>query len=126
MYDFLVVNYANPDMVGHTGVLEAGVRSCEVTDECLGKLVKTIISLEGTAVITADHGNIEEMIDLKTGSVDTKHSVNPVPLIIVSQVQEPNHKNLPRGILADVAPTILALMNIEKPTLMTGRSLISK
>ena len=123
IFHFAVVNYANPDMVGHTGVLEAGIKACEVVDKCLEDLVKMILSLDGTAVITADHGNVEEMIDLKTGEVDTKHSTNPVPFIVVSK-NLVGDKVLPRGILADVAVTILGIMGIEKPPMMTGRNLL--
>jgi 2,3-bisphosphoglycerate-independent phosphoglycerate mutase len=85
IYDFIVVNYANPDMVGHTGVLEAGIKACEATDECVGGVVSTIVNLGGVAIITADHGNVEEMINLKTGEVDTEHSTNPVPFIVIDQ-----------------------------------------
>jgi len=124
IYDFAIVNYANPDMVGHTGVLEAGIKACEVVDNCLGRVLKTITTLGGVAVVTADHGNVEEMIDLQTGEMDTKHSTNPVPLIIIDRRFDGSGRTLPRGILADVGPTILAMMGIEKPQLMTGRSLL--
>jgi 2,3-bisphosphoglycerate-independent phosphoglycerate mutase len=124
IYHFVVVNYANPDMVGHTGVLSAGIKACEVTDECVGKVVNTVLGLGGSCLITADHGNVEEMINLATREVDTEHSSNPVPLIIVSQRFRQKVQNLPQGILADVGPTILALMEINKPELMTGRSLL--
>lgn len=123
-YDFVVVNYANPDMVGHTGVLSAGIKACEVVDECLGKVVHTVLSLGGSCLITADHGNVEEMINLTTGEVDTEHSNNPVPLIVVGSRLGNQPQNLPQGILADVAPTILNLMEINQPELMTGRSLL--
>lgn len=124
IYDFIVVNFANPDMVGHTGVIKAGIKACEVVDECLGKVVKTILNLGGATVVTADHGNVEEMIDLQTGGVDTKHSTNPVPFIVVDKRFDSRGRALPRGILADVAPTILSIMGIEKPDLMTGRNLL--
>lgn len=124
IYDFVVVNYANPDMVGHTGVLSAGIKACEVIDECVGKVVNTVLGLSGNCLITADHGNVEEMINLTTGGVDTEHSNNPVPLVVVSQHFRQKAQNLPQGILADVAPTILDLMEINKPELMTGRSLL--
>jgi len=123
-YDFVIVNYANPDMVGHTGVIKAGIKACEVVDYCLGEVVKTTLGLGGVVVVTADHGNVEEMIDLQTGKVDTKHSTNPVPLIIVDRRSDSTGKVLPQGILADVAPTILAIMGIEKPEVMTGRNLL--
>jgi len=122
-YDFVIINFANPDMVGHTGVLQAGIKACEVVDECLGKIVEVVNNLGGTTIISADHGNVEEMIDPMTGGVDTEHSSNPVPFIVVgSQFRQVNL--LPQGILADVSPTILAMMKIEKPDLMTGRNLL--
>lgn len=124
IYDFAIVNYANPDMVGHTGILQAGIKACEVVDGCLSKVVKTVLGLGGVTVITADHGNIEEMIDLKTGEADTKHSTNPVPLIIVDRRFDSKGRILPRGILADIAPTTLAIMGIEKPSQMMGRNLL--
>jgi len=125
LYDFYVVNFANPDMVGHTGLLKAGIKACEVVDECLGKIVKTLINLDGIGFIVADHGNAEEMLDLITGEVDTKHSVNPIPFILVGQQFSQNRYTLKRGVLADVAPTILSVMGINKPQLMTGQNLIS-
>jgi len=125
LYDFYVVNFANPDMVGHTGLLKAGIKACEVVDECLGKIVKTLINLDGIGFIVADHGNAEEMLNLISGEVDTKHSVNPVPFILVGQQFSQNRYTLKRGVLADVAPTILSVMGINKPQLMTGQNLIS-
>ncbi len=123
-YDFAIVNFANPDMVGHTGVLNAGIKACEVVDECLGKIVETVNNLGGVTIITADHGNVEEMIDPVTGEIDTEHSTNPVPFIVVgNQFRQVNL--LPQGILADVAPTILAMMKIDKPDLMIGRNLFN-
>jgi len=122
-YDFVIINFANPDMVGHTGVIPAGIKACEVVDECLGKIVEIVNNLDGVTIITADHGNVEEMIDPLTGEVDTEHSSNPVPFIVVgNQFRQVNL--LPQGILADVSPTILAMMKIEKPDLMTGRNLL--
>ncbi len=123
-YDFIIVNYANPDMVGHTGVLEAGIKACEVVDDCVGRVVKTVNNLGGVSLVTADHGNVEEMIDLKTGEVDTKHSTNPVPFIVISKHFNYGGRKLPKGILADIASTILAIMDIEKPGLMTGKNLL--
>jgi len=123
-YDFIVINFANPDMVGHTGVLKAGIKACEVVDECLGKVVEVVTNLGGATIITADHGNVEEMIDPVTGEVDTEHSTNPVPFIVVSN-QIGERELLSQGILADVAPTILKMMRIEKPDLMTGRNLLT-
>ena len=123
-YDFVLVNYANPDMVGHTGVITAGIKACEVVDQCLGRLVKTVTILGGTCIITADHGNIEEMINLTTNQIDTEHSSNPVPFVVVGQQFIEKSITLPRGILADVAPTILGLLGVSKPELMNGRNLL--
>ena len=123
-YDFLLVNFANPDMVGHTGNLEAGIKAVETTDHCLAEIVKTATPLKMAVVITADHGNVEEMIDLNTGQIDTKHSTNPVPLIVIDEQFEASGRVLQSGILADIAPTILHLMGLSKPELMTGRSLL--
>jgi len=124
VYSFILVNFANPDMVGHTGVIPAAVKACETVDDCLGKIVNAILLQKGTCIITADHGNIEEMINFKTGGVDTEHSSNPVPLLIISQKFEGQSRELKSGILADVAPTVLDLMRINKPSLMIGRSLL--
>ena len=124
LYDFILVNFANPDMVGHTGVISAGIKACEVVDECLGKIVNSVLNLGGCCLITADHGNIEEMINLTTGEIDTEHSTNPVPFIFVNKQLNLGGRILPRGILADVAPTILALFGINKPELMTGKNLL--
>ena len=128
MYDFILVNYANPDMVGHTGVLEAGIKACEVVDDCIGHVASAVLSLGGSCIITADHGNVEEMINLSTGEPDTEHSTNPVPFIIVDNrfAAQGAPLNLNKGVLADIAPTVLDLMGVKKPDLMTGRSLISK
>jgi 2,3-bisphosphoglycerate-independent phosphoglycerate mutase len=123
-YNFLVVNIACPDMVAHTGSIPATIKACEAVDQALGQILPTILALNGTAIITADHGNAEELINLQTGEVDTEHSANPVPVIIVSSQLESKAGPLPRGILADVAPTILKLLNIPKPQEMTGKSLI--
>jgi len=124
IYDFILLNYANPDMVGHTGVLSAGIKACEVVDNCLQKIVDHITLLGGTCIITADHGNVEEMVNLATGEVDTKHSTFPVPLAIVNNQFKGNNLFLNKGILADVAPTILKISQITKPSSMTEKSLI--
>lgn len=122
-YDFMVVNFANPDMVGHTGVLPAGIKACEIVDQCLGEIIKIVLRLGGVALITADHGNVEEMIDPKTGEVDTEHSTNPVPFIVVDQELLGKKQTLLQGVLADVAPTILSFLKIAKPTEMSGKNL---
>lgn len=124
IYNFVFVNFANPDMVGHTGVIKAGVKACEVVDECLGKVVKTVLGLEGACIITADHGNVEIMLNRNTGEVDTEHSTSPVPCIIVKESLR-GRRELSFGGLADIAPTILHLMNIPQPSAMTGRNLLS-
>jgi len=125
IYDFAVVNYANLDMVGHTGILQAAIKAIETVDYCLGKVINFVIRRGGACVITADHGNVEEMINLKTGDIDTEHTANPVPCIIA--IADPNQQQrvLQSGIAADVAPTILALMEITKPSEMTGRNLLA-
>ncbi len=122
--DVIICNFANPDMVAHTGNLDAAIKSAEVTDEMIGLLVKEIVPRGGTILITADHGNIEEMINNKTGEIDTEHSAYPVPFLIIGQQFMNNPATLPSGILADVAPTMLSVMGIPKPDTMTGRALI--
>ena len=122
-YNCIILNFANPDMVGHTGNLEAAIKAVETVDECAGKIVSAIKSKRGNLIITADHGNAEQMIDLKTGEPHTAHTTNLVPLILIT---EKEGIKLRQGKLADLAPTILELMNIEKPEEMTGESLIEK
>ena len=122
IYDLLVVNFANTDMVGHTGNLEAAVKSVKVVDFCVKELVNSFTALGGTVFITADHGNVEEMLNLDSGEMDTEHSINPVPLMIVgTQFKE---QLLPYGALRDIAPTILQVMGISKPSEMTGKGLL--
>ena len=111
-------------MVGHTGSLEAAIKAVETVDECVGKVVKLIEEKEGNLIITADHGNAEQMIDYKTGEPHTAHTTNPVPLILVTP--KTNIKLKSGGKLADLAPTMLDLMNLEKPVEMTGESLLDK
>ena len=121
-YDCIILNYANPDMVGHTGVLEAAIKAIETIDECVGRVVEAINNQDGVLLITADHGNAEQMIDYKTGEPHTAHTTNPVPLILVGM----ENAKLREGRLADLAPTMLDIMNLEKPSEMTGESLIIK
>jgi 2,3-bisphosphoglycerate-independent phosphoglycerate mutase len=123
-YSFILVNFANPDMVGHTGNIKPAVSACEVVDECVGKIAGYILAAGGTLIITADHGNVEEMLNLKTGEVDTEHSTNPVPFIAISNKLVGRPQNLPTGILADVAPTVISLLGLTVPTPMTGRDLL--
>jgi 2,3-bisphosphoglycerate-independent phosphoglycerate mutase len=117
---FGIINFANPDMVGHTGVIEAAVTAVETVDECLGKVVEAVHESGGACVITADHGNCDHMLE-DDGSVNTAHSLNPVPFIVTADGAALDGE----GILADVAPTILALIGIEQPSEMTGRSLLA-
>jgi len=120
-YQFIVLNFANGDMVGHTGVLEAAIKACETVDRCLGKIITEINRLKGMAFVTADHGNAEQMIDYETGQPHTAHTLNPVPFIFV---KEPVPKlRLRQGILGDVAPTILTALGLSVPKEMTGKCL---
>jgi 2,3-bisphosphoglycerate-independent phosphoglycerate mutase len=123
IYDFILVNYANPDMVGHTGNLEASIKAVKTVDKCVNDLVKTFLSKGGAVILTADHGNAEELINIDTGEMDTEHSLNPVPFTIVGTKMAP--RMLPYGALKDVAPTVLQLMGIPQPIEMTGKSLIT-
>ncbi len=122
IYDFILVNFANTDMVGHTGNLEAGIKSVKVVDECVRTLTREFTLHGGAVLITADHGNVEEMVNLTNDQIDTEHSLNPVPLIITGT--KVTRRNLPYGSLRDIAPTILDIMGITKPAEMTGTSLI--
>lgn len=124
-YQFIVVNFPNADMVGHTGSIGPAVKAIETVDEAVGKLAEKVLYSGGTLVVTADHGNAEEMINLSTGHIDTEHSTNPVPFIVVDKRFEGKADVLPNGILADVAPTILALLGIAIPAEMTGSNLLS-
>jgi len=120
-YNFMTVNFANADMVGHTGNLPACIKAVEAVDVCLGKVAAAVKKRHGTLIITADHGNAEKMIDLKTGEVYTEHTSNPVPFILVEPKR--SQRRLKKGKLGDVAPTILKLMNLPRPREMTGKSL---
>ena len=124
-YDVAIVNYANADMVGHTGNLQATIKAVEYLDDCVGRVVRFVTERGGVVFITADHGNAEEMINNETGEVDTEHSTYPVPFFICSkELQMKSNKQMPRGILADIAPTMLKIMNISRPSEMTGRELL--
>jgi 2,3-bisphosphoglycerate-independent phosphoglycerate mutase len=118
---FGIINFANPDMVGHTGVIEAAVKAIETVDDCLGEVVKAVEESGGVCVITADHGNADQMLE-PDGSPNTAHSKNPVPLIVTADVGELREG----GTLADVAPTILALLGEDQPSQMTGTDLCSR
>ena len=121
-YDLIIVNYANPDMVGHTGDLEAAITACEAVDQSLNRAVTAVQKAQGTMIITADHGNCETMINIETGEPHTAHTLNPVPVILFGG---PEDTNLSAGRLSDLAPTLLALMNLDQPPEMTGQSLLS-
>ena len=123
-YDFTVLNFAAPDMIGHTGNLKAGIKCCHEVDKYLGEIVKAYLHVGGTVLVTADHGNVEEMINLKTGEIDTEHSCNQVPFILVNKNIGNKIKLKSNGILGDIAPTILKLLGLDKPKEMTGQSLI--
>ena len=122
-YNAIILNYANPDMVGHTGSLPAAIKAVETIDECVGKVVEAMLAHDGTMLITADHGNCEQMIDYKTGDPHTAHTTNPVPLILVTKNEDLKIKE---GKLADLAPTMLDILGIEKPEEMTGESILVK
>jgi 2,3-bisphosphoglycerate-independent phosphoglycerate mutase len=121
-YAFVLVNFANPDMVGHTGVLPAAVKAVETIDQCLDRITERLLSLGGQALVTADHGNCECMVDPVTGEPHTAHTTNPVPIWWVTR--DPGGRRLRDGGLADLAPTILELLGLPVPPEMTGRSLI--
>ena len=123
-YDVIVINFANPDMVGHTGVIEAAVKAIEAVDECVGKAVEALKEVDGQMFICADHGNAEQLIDYETGEPWTAHTTNPVPFILVNA--DPAYKLREGGCLADIAPTLIELMGMEQPAEMTGKSLLIK
>jgi len=135
-YDAIMLNFANVDMVGHTGNLKATIQACRETDVCLGRVVEHVLAKDGIVLITADHGNAEEVKNLQTGEMDKEHSTNPVPFIIVSKslqgqagpAGDPPEGDLslmhPVGVLADVAPTMLKFMGLKPPKEMTGRALM--
>ena len=123
-YDVVIINFANPDMVGHTGIFEAAVKAVEAVDECVGEIAQEVIRTSGNLFITADHGNADQMRD-ESGNPVTSHSTNPVPAVLIT----PAGRSLTLrsgGILADIAPTLLDLMDLEQPAEMTGRSLLEK
>jgi 2,3-bisphosphoglycerate-independent phosphoglycerate mutase len=122
-YTFVAVNYANGDMVGHTGVFEAARKAIEIVDECVGKVVERCLELNAHILITADHGNAEQMLDAETGMTKTSHSLSPVELIYVAQ--DAAEKALqPRGKLSDIAPTVLHLLGLAVPAEMTADNLL--
>ena len=119
-YNVIILNYANPDMVGHTGNLDAAIKAVETIDTCVGRVLEAVNAQNGVLMITADHGNCEQMIDYKTGEPHTAHTTNPVPLMLVGM----DNAKLKEGKLADLAPTMLEIMGLDKPEEMTGESII--
>ena len=122
-YDVIILNYANPDMVGHTGVLKAAVAAVEAVDAGIGRVMEAVGKVGGTALITADHGNCETMWDYQTNGPHTAHTTNPVPCTLVAP--EGRFSLRPGGILADIAPTFLEFLKLSQPKEMTGRSLLA-
>ena len=123
-YDVIIINFANPDMVGHTGVEAAAIKAVEVVDECVGRAVDALKEVDGQMFICADHGNCEQLVDYETGEPFTAHTTNPVPFILVNA--DPSYKLREGGCLADIAPTLIELMGMEQPKEMTGKSLLVK
>lgn len=123
-YDVIIVNFANPDMVGHTGVLQAAIQAIETVDECVGKTIAAIKEVDGVAFICADHGNAEQLVDYVTGEPFTAHTTNPVPFILYNA--DPAYHLRTGGCLADIAPTLLELLQLKQPPEMTGKSLLIK
>ncbi|MFJ4443455.1 2,3-bisphosphoglycerate-independent phosphoglycerate mutase [Pseudomonas sp. NPDC089422] len=122
-FDLVVCNYANGDMVGHTGSFDAAVRAVEALDDCLAQVVEAILKVNGQCLITADHGNVEQMMDPYSGQAHTSHTLNPVPLILVGR--DTRNTRLTNGRLCDIAPTLLQMMALPKPEQMEGRSLLT-
>ncbi len=125
-YKLIVINFPNADMVGHTGNIQATIIAIKTVDNCVGKIVQEAMTLEYSVIITADHGNAEEKIDLKTGEISTEHTTNPVPFIFIDEAYQGRFTKLQTGILGDVAPTILSVMGLQRPDTMTGRDLLEE
>jgi len=121
-YDVIIINFANPDMVGHTGVENAAVKAVEAVDECVGKAVEAVKEADGVLFICADHGNAEQLVDYETGEPFTAHTTNPVPFILVNY--DPAYTLREGGCLADIVPTLIQIMGKEQPVEMTGKSLL--
>ena len=121
-YDVIIINFANPDMVGHTGIEDAAIKAIETVDACVGRTVEAIKEVNGVLFICADHGNAEQLLDYETGAPFTAHTTNPVPFILVNA--DPSYKLREGGCLADIAPTLIELMDMEQPKEMTGKSLL--
>jgi len=123
-FDVIIVNYANADMVGHSGSLEASTKAVETLDACLARLVKAVEEKHGAMIVTADHGNVECLHDDKTGQPHTAHTMNLVPFIVIGERFRGQHPAIPEGRLADIAPSLLSLLGLPQPAAMTGESLI--
>ncbi len=122
-YDVIIINFANPDMVGHTGVMEAAKKAVEAVDHCVGRTVEALLEVDGQMFICADHGNAEQLVDYETGVPFTAHTTNPVPFILVNY--DPAYTLKEGGCLADIVPTMIEMMGMEKPAEMTGKSLLT-
>lgn len=121
-YDVIIINFANPDMVGHTGIQDAAVKAVEAVDKCVGMAYDALISVDGQMFICADHGNVEQLIDYSNGEPFTAHTTNDVPFILVNYDKEYTLKE--GGCLADIAPTLIEMMGLKQPGEMTGKSLL--
>ena len=121
-YDVIIINFANPDMVGHTGVEDAAIKAIETVDACVGRAVEAVKEVDGVMFICADHGNAEQLVDYETGEPFTAHTTNPVPFILVNA--DPSYKLREGGALCDIVPTLIELMGMEQPKEMTGTSLL--
>jgi 2,3-bisphosphoglycerate-independent phosphoglycerate mutase len=122
-YDLMVLNFANCDMVGHTGFMEAAMKAVVTVDECVGKVVDAVLQMGGKAIVTADHGNADQMVDPVTGEPFTAHTTNPVPMLVIDPAQ-PKHALATGGRLCDLSPTLLQMMGLPQPKEMTGKSLL--
>ena len=120
----IIINFANPDMVGHTGVIPAAIKAVERVDALVGEAVEAVKAVDGALFLCADHGNAEKMIDYETGEPHTAHTTNPVPFILVNY--DPAYTLREGGCLADIAPTLLQIMELKQPAEMTGKSLLIK
>ncbi|GFI53687.1 2,3-bisphosphoglycerate-independent phosphoglycerate mutase [Alistipes sp.] len=123
-YDVIIINFANPDMVGHTGVEAAAIKAVEAVDECVGRAVEALKEAGRQMFICADHGNAEQLVDYETGAPFTAHTTNPVPFILVNA--DPSYALREGGCLADIIPTLIEMMGMEQPEEMTGKSLLVK
>lgn len=123
-YDVIIINFANPDMVGHTGVAEAAISAVEAVDKCVGRAVESLLKVDGTMFLCADHGNAEQLVDYETGSPFTAHTTNPVPFVLINADEKYGLRE--NGCLADIIPTLIELMGMEQPEEMTGKSLLIK